>query len=153
MCCVCRRWGKWYWISCSTVKNFHGAISVKSWANCIDLHLDMEALHEYVHIHAYVYGIMHIWINLCMYRLVQNFLTHFTKSVLLNGGKDFNMLLTYSKWISPSLFVRRALISPLATRGAGWVKMAMTGAEKLLRCLSTQELSRLWLCSEDVGPT
>jgi hypothetical protein len=68
----------------------------------------MRAMHEYVNIHAYVYGIMHLWINLCMYRLVQNFPTHSTKSVHLNGRKDFNMLLTYRKRLSPNLIVSEA---------------------------------------------
>jgi len=59
----------------------------------------------YVHVHAYVYRIMHLWINLGMYSLVQNFLTHFTKLIHWNGGKDCNTLFIYRKRKSPSLFV------------------------------------------------
>jgi hypothetical protein len=46
----------------------------------------MEAIYVYVYIHAYVYRIMHLWINLGRYRLVQNVFTYFTKSVHLNVG-------------------------------------------------------------------
>ena len=63
----------------------------------------------YVRIHAYVYRIMHLWINLGTSRLVQNFLIYFTKSVNLNVEKDCNMLLTYRKRNCPNSFVRRAL--------------------------------------------
>ena len=74
----------------------------------------------------------------------------------LECRKDCDMLLICGKRNSPSLFVRRGLVSAVATRGAGSVKMAATGAEELFfsfRCLITEEDSRSCLRSEVFWPS
>jgi len=48
---------------------------------------------------------------------------------------------------------RAHLVSSVVTRGAGWVKMAATGIDEVVSCLSTNEHSGLWLCCKDFGPS
>lgn len=50
----------------------------------------------------------YLYRSLIQFRVIHNSRTHFTKSVHLKGGKDFNMRPTHRKWNSPSLFVRSA---------------------------------------------
>jgi hypothetical protein len=108
----------------------------------------------YVHRRAYVYRIMHLWIYLGMYRLVKNFLTYFTKSVHLNVEKDCNILFTYGKRNCSSLFVRWTLSFGSGHQGSRLSQNGDDGSrESFFKFLSTQEHSRLCLCSEVVGPT
>ena len=78
------------------------------------------------------------------YRSIRNSLTHFTKSIHLNDGNDFNMRPTYTKRNSPSLFVPAAVTSVSICPSAGsdaWpqkTRRCFAGHQDLLTyCLST----------------
>lgn len=65
-----------------------------------------------------------------MYRVIHNSLTHFPKLVHLNGGKDFNMRLTYRReTLQVYLYMPQAFSLIRGCQEQFWVKMAVSGAE------------------------